>query len=108
VQLNERCEHFDGLQPLPPPPDSCAQCVALGLTWTQLRVCLTCGHVGCCEDSKLAHALAHYKESGHPIIAPQDRRETWSWCYIHRKYYELPVALRPRRRSLLRTLLRRN
>lgn len=81
--------------------------MALGVTWNELRVCLTCGHVGCCEDSEYMHALAHFNSTGHPLIAPLERGETWSWCYAHRRYYELAPELRPKRRSALAALLAR-
>lgn len=106
--MPDRCEHFDGLVPAAPATAGCAECTRLGATWTELRVCLGCGHVGCCEDSPHAHALAHFHATGHPIIVPHDPRETWSWCYEHRRYFDpAPVALPWRRPSLLAKLVRR-
>lgn len=79
----------------------------MGAQWNELRVCLSCGHVGCCEDSEHAHALQHFKASGHPLIASLERGETWGWCYLDNRYFDLPLALRPAKRSLLARLLGR-
>ena len=58
------------------------QCVALGDSWPALRLCLICGHVGCCEDAKNQHALKHYQETGHPLVMPVGEGEmNWIWCY---------------------------
>lgn len=62
--------------------------------WVALRVCLSCGHVGCCEDSQHAHALAHFQATGHPLIRPLETRDRWTWCYIHNRYFE-GLALQP-------------
>lgn len=97
--VTERCEHFDELRQIAPQTNACEECKALGATWYELRVCLTCGHVGCCEDSPHTHALKHFNATGHPIIASLQRSETWSWCYVHRRYFELGRDLLPRRRS---------
>jgi uncharacterized UBP type Zn finger protein len=105
--MSEPCEHYAGLGRVTPASGSCEACVALGEHWTDLRVCLTCGHVGCCEDSKHAHALAHFQATGHPVIASHDPKEKWSWCYVHHRYFDLPAGLRPERRSFLASLFRR-
>jgi uncharacterized UBP type Zn finger protein len=106
--MAERCAHFAGLAPAEPRASGCEECLAIGSTWTELRVCLTCGHVGCCEDSKHAHALRHFRDTGHPIIAPLEPSPTWTWCYIDRNYYApLPAAGRPARRGGLGGLFAR-
>jgi hypothetical protein len=101
------CEHFDGLASLAPRSTTCEACAALGTRWNELRVCLSCGHVGCCEDSPNAHALAHFHETGHPVIAALDRGQHWAWCYAHSRYYDLPEALRPAMRSGVTKLIAR-
>lgn len=105
--MTELCEHFSDLQPVTARTHGCEECVALGAPWNELRVCLACGHVGCCEDSEHQHALEHFRATGHPLIAPLERGETWSWCYDHRRYYELDSQLRPKKRSALAALLAR-
>jgi hypothetical protein len=79
----------------------------MGAQWNELRVCLACGHVGCCEDSAHAHAFRHFKESGHPLIASLERGESWGWCYVDRHYFDLPASLRPKKRSLVAAALAR-
>ncbi|GGX83122.1 UBP-type zinc finger domain-containing protein [Streptomyces fructofermentans] len=59
----------------------CEECVAAGSTWVHLRMCLVCGHVGCCDSSRGAHATAHYERSGHPLVRSVEPGETWAWCY---------------------------
>jgi uncharacterized UBP type Zn finger protein len=89
------CEHLAGIASVTPRSATCEACAALGARWNELRVCLACGHVGCCEDSPHAHALAHFRETGHPVIASLDRRERWTWCYVHARYGDLPESVRP-------------
>jgi len=102
-----RCEHFDEIRGVVPGADGCEECVALGETWNELRVCLTCGHVGCCEDSEHAHALAHFQSTGHPLIAPLDRGEEWTWCYAHKSYFDALPGNLSARSSGLGSLFRR-
>jgi uncharacterized UBP type Zn finger protein len=77
------CEHIIGLEPVDPTtPQGCAECLASGDSWVHLRLCLSCGHVGCCDSSPNRHATAHYKETGHPVIQSFEPGEDWRWCYI--------------------------
>jgi uncharacterized UBP type Zn finger protein len=105
--MTEPCEHVGGIRQIAPRANGCEECIALGAQWNELRVCLHCGHVGCCEDSAYAHALQHFNASGHPMIASFERGETWSWCYIHRRYIDLPRELLPKRRSWLAAVFAR-
>jgi uncharacterized UBP type Zn finger protein len=106
--MAERCEHFADVRPVEPRAAVCEECAAIGSKWTELRVCLACGHVGCCEDSRHAHALQHFKSTGHPIIAPLEAEEPWTWCYVHRRYYDPMAGARPAsKRSGLGALLAR-
>ena len=79
------CSHLNFVVTDAPNSHGCEECLALGAKWNELRVCLSCGHVGCCEDSEHAHALQHFNSTGHPIIEPLARAETWGWCYVHRR-----------------------
>jgi uncharacterized UBP type Zn finger protein len=97
--MAEPCAHFSELRQVTPRTRGCEECLALGVAWNELRVCLSCGHVGCCEDSEHTHALKHFETTGHPLIASFERGETWGWCYIDRRYVELAPELLPRRRS---------
>ncbi|MFD3453230.1 UBP-type zinc finger domain-containing protein [Streptomyces sp. NPDC058691] len=67
-----------------PPTDGCAECLANGRRdWVHLRLCLTCGRIGCCDSSPGRHASAHYKATGHPVIRSFQPGESWRWCYVH-------------------------
>jgi uncharacterized UBP type Zn finger protein len=62
--------------------DYCPECVAKGGRWVHLRVCITCGHVGCCDESPNRHARRHYHSAGHPLIQSLEPGENWRYCYI--------------------------
>ena len=60
----------------------CEDCLRIGAKWLHLRICLECGHVGCCDDSPNRHATAHARGAAHPIIRSLEPGETWCWCYV--------------------------
>ncbi|HMJ07845.1 MAG TPA: low temperature requirement protein A [Pyrinomonadaceae bacterium] len=70
--------------------EGCEQCVINNYKWVHLRLCLTCGHTGCCDTSVYKHATKHFHESGHPIMASLEPGEHWSWCYIDEKFIPVP------------------
>jgi uncharacterized UBP type Zn finger protein len=76
------CIHFDQIQDVTPDSDVCEACVALGDTWVNLRLCMTCGQVGCCDDSKNTHARKHSMATMHPVIMSYKPGEDWLWCYV--------------------------
>jgi uncharacterized UBP type Zn finger protein len=78
------CSHLDLIEvtDLPDPLTGCEECLKLGAPWMHLRMCLTCGKVGCCDNSPNRHATAHFRESGHPLIRSAEPGESWSWCYV--------------------------
>lgn len=78
------CTHLDQVQitRLPDSTPGCEDCLASGGAWLHLRICLSCGKVGCCDDSPNRHATAHAEESGHPLIRSLEPREEWSWCFV--------------------------
>lgn len=92
IQLSEsqrkssHCGHTDQARPVSYARHECAECVAKGDRWVQLRICMTCGHVGCCDSSKNKHATAHYKSTGHPIIKSIEPGGDWAWCYVDESY----------------------
>jgi hypothetical protein len=67
-------------------PEGCEECLRIGSAWVHLRLCLTCGHVGCCDASPLRHARAHAYASGHPVIRSFEPGEDWRWCYVDEAY----------------------
>jgi hypothetical protein len=80
------CTHRDHVKvtQLPESVDGCEDCLAIGSRWVHLRICLECGHVGCCDDSPNRHASAHAAESEHPIIRSLQPGEDWCWCFVDR------------------------
>jgi uncharacterized UBP type Zn finger protein len=85
-----RCTHLDQIKVSPPPEvEGCEECLRAGDRWAHLRVCLTCGKVGCCDDSPNKHASAHARQSGHPIIRSAEPGETWCWCYEDNVAFEV-------------------
>ncbi|OGK29898.1 hypothetical protein A3G67_00010 [Candidatus Roizmanbacteria bacterium RIFCSPLOWO2_12_FULL_40_12] len=81
--MADTCTHKDQIKDVKPKtPDGCEECLKSGESWTHLRLCLTCGHVGCCDSSKNKHATGHFKETNHPIIKSFQPGEDWKWCYI--------------------------
>jgi uncharacterized UBP type Zn finger protein len=84
------CTHVADLadDPAPSTRDGCQDCIAAGRRdWVHLRLCLSCGHVGCCDSSPAKHATAHFHAAGHPVIRSFEPGETWRWCYVD----QLPV-----------------
>ena len=72
-------ERRHGVKPSGP---GCVECLATGGDWVHLRLCLTCGHVGCCDSSKNKHATKHFHTTHHPIIQSFQPGEDWRWCYV--------------------------
>ena len=66
-----------------PHSNGCQECLLSGSQWVHLRLCLTCGHVGCCDASPGRHALRHFHATSHPIIASLEPGEHWRWCFAH-------------------------
>ena len=86
------CTHIDRITitQLPDAVDGCEDCLAVGDPWLHLRICLECGHVGCCDDSPNRHATAHAHSTGHEIIRSLEPGERWSWCYADQLTLLLP------------------
>jgi len=80
-----RCGHLDGLVPITPQSDHCADCRARGEAWVSLVVCLRCGWVACSDDSPNRHARAHYQETDHPLARGIEPGPRWRWCYVHQR-----------------------
>ncbi|HEX9070208.1 MAG TPA: UBP-type zinc finger domain-containing protein [Ktedonobacterales bacterium] len=80
------CTHLDTIREVTPSGDGCKECLEMGDTWVHLRLCLECGHVGCCDNSKNKHATKHFHATGHPIIQSFQPGEDWRWCYVDEIY----------------------
>ena len=76
------CLHLDQIKPVVPSARGCEDCLRLGDQWLHLRLCMTCGHVGCCDSSPNRHATRHFHKSHHPIIKSFEPGEGWGWCYV--------------------------
>ena len=77
-----RCGHLDQLVPVATSAPGCEECLATGDRWVHLRICMSCGHVGCCDSSKNRHATGHHRATGHPVIRSLEPGEAWGWCYL--------------------------
>lgn len=92
----DACRHLSQLRDVPPSsPDACEECRATGSNWVHLRVCLTCGHVGCCDSSPNRHARKHFHRTGHALIGSYEPGETWRYCFADDLMLE-PAAVPPR------------
>jgi len=76
------CEHFLEVVDVVPSAEGCEDCLKTGDKWVHLRLCLTCGYVGCCDNSKNKHATRHHHETRHAVIVSYEEGENWLWCYV--------------------------
>ena len=78
------CSHLDQVRLLEPaqPVQGCEECLAAGGHWVHLRMCLTCGRIGCCDSSPSQHASKHARGEDHPLARSVEPGEDWSWCYV--------------------------
>ncbi len=83
------CHHLNFVKTDKPNTDGCEECLKMGDDWVHLRLCRTCGHVGCCDASKNKHATKHFHATQHPIMSSLEPGEDWSWCYIDELGMEL-------------------
>jgi hypothetical protein len=84
------CSHLDQVNVDPPEQvEGCEECLEAGDRWVHLRVCRTCGKVGCCDSSVNKHASKHAAAEGHPIMTSLEPGEDWSWCFVDRVAFEL-------------------
>lgn len=91
------CSHLErveeeGRSPVEPREQGCEECLAMGAVWVHLRLCMACGHVGCCDESPNKHATAHYRATEHPVIKSFEPGEEWAWCYADELFVdEIPA-----------------
>ncbi|HLH03661.1 MAG TPA: UBP-type zinc finger domain-containing protein [Bryobacteraceae bacterium] len=83
------CQHIRQAKDLQPARHVFEDCIKTGARWVHLRICLTCGHVGCCDSSKNKHATRHFHDSRHPTVRSIEPGEDWGWCYVDEKAYDL-------------------
>ena len=90
-----RCTHLGSVQPVAPRTRGCEECLREGGRWVHLRLCLSCGHVGCCDSSPGRHATKHFQATGDPVIASWEPRERWAWCYADEAEVDVPESVDP-------------
>ncbi len=81
-----QCAHLEQIRLTEPKKHVCEDCVKTGDTWVHLRMCLQCGHIGCCDSSKNRHATKHFQATQHPLIRSAEPGENWIWCYVDEVY----------------------
>jgi uncharacterized UBP type Zn finger protein len=84
-----KCEHLKEVRDVTArTPQGCEECLAMGSRWVHLRLCLECGHVGCCDSSPNRHATAHFHATRHPMMRSFEPGEDWGWCFVDEIVYE--------------------
>jgi uncharacterized UBP type Zn finger protein len=78
----ETCTHLNQVKFKTTRKHECEECVKMGDTWVHLRLCLECGHIGCCDSSKNKHATKHFHTTKHPLIRSIEPGERWIWCFV--------------------------
>ncbi len=81
-----KCTHLHQIKKVKPSASGCEECLATGDTWVELRLCLICGHVGCCDSSKNKHATMHFHAAKLPLMQSFQSGEDWRWCYVDETY----------------------
>jgi uncharacterized UBP type Zn finger protein len=76
------CSHLSQIKDAKPNTKGCEECLKMGDRWVHLRLCLSCGHVGCCDSSKNRHASKHFQGTRHPVMRSLEPGEDWRWCYV--------------------------
>src|SRR5881392_2421966 len=84
----DSCRHFDQIRAVRPSANGCEDCLRTGGEWVHLRLCLACGHVGCCDQSPNTHATKHHRKTHHPVIRSYEPGEDWAYCYQDDKFAE--------------------
>jgi len=93
--MAEVCTHAREIRTVTPSALGCEECLASGSPWVHLRLCRTCGHVGCCDSSPNRHATRHFRATRHPIIEGWDPPETWAWCYVDEVAFDITGSTTP-------------
>ena len=86
--MTKHCTHLDQIQVTTTDKDYCEECILTGDEWVHLRLCMVCGHVGCCDDSPNRHATKHFRATGHPVMRSIQPGENWGWCFVDKVMLE--------------------
>ena len=84
-----QCEHVKNVDlDIKGNTNGCEECEKIGSDWVHLRLCLTCGHVGCCDNSKNKHGTKNFQSTKHPVIKSYEPQENWKWCFVDHVFIE--------------------
>ena len=86
--MSKHCNHGSSVLTVTPSALGCEECLKTGSRWVHLRLCRTCGHVGCCDDSPNRHATKHFQATSHPVIEGYDPPEGWGWCFVDKVFLD--------------------
>jgi uncharacterized UBP type Zn finger protein len=86
------CRHVQLIRDVAPRAAGCEECLRTGMRWVHLRMCLVCGHVGCCDQSPGKHATQHFHLTGHPVMRSLEPGESWGWCYVDQIAFSLVLT----------------
>ena len=87
--MTQTCSHLDEVDAAAAPSSTgCEDCLKIGGRWVHLRMCLSCGHVGCCDSSPNRHATKHFQATSHPVIKSFEPGEEWGYCYVDDAFFE--------------------
>lgn len=91
--MNAPCQHLALVRDVTPSANGCEDCLRTGDSWVHLRMCMSCGHVGCCDSSPNRHAAAHWRSNAeHPLVRSFEPGENWWWCYPDNVAFDVPGA----------------
>ena len=91
--MAQECTHLGFIRQVVPSARGCEDCLRAGRrNWVHLRLCMTCGHVGCCDSSPGRHASAHAAAVGHPIVQSFEPDEDWLWCFVDEVFVDPPTG----------------
>jgi CPA2 family monovalent cation:H+ antiporter-2 len=85
-RASQACSHAREITGVQPRATGCEECLRLGWSWVHLRICMSCGHVGCCDSSRGRHATQHFRSDGHPIVKSLEALDDWTWCYADKTF----------------------
>jgi hypothetical protein len=93
TSMDGPCGHLDRVRDVEPSADGCEECLRTGETWVHLRICMSCGHVGCCDSSPKRHATAHWRSHPDPpVVRSFEPGEDWWWCFVDELLFEVDSA----------------
>ncbi|HTK62765.1 MAG TPA: UBP-type zinc finger domain-containing protein [Pseudonocardia sp.] len=90
--MSDVCAHLEAVNDVRPGDEGCHECLQAGGRWVHLRMCVSCGHIGCCDSSPGKHATGHYRQTEHPLVRSFEPGEDWFWCYPDSVAFEIPDA----------------